>query len=66
MLTAGILGMYFYGLFLGIYGPLELGALSFICLGLLVLFSIHEILLRRELREHPRDASRGDKERRGF
>ncbi|HEU4980303.1 MAG TPA: hypothetical protein VFT14_03735 [Solirubrobacterales bacterium] len=30
VLTAGILGMYVYGLFLDIFGPLELGALSFI------------------------------------
>jgi hypothetical protein len=64
--AAAITGFYLYGLFLGIYAPLELGLLSFTCLTLLVLFTIHEVLLRRELRNHPREVDHADKERRGF
>jgi membrane protein implicated in regulation of membrane protease activity len=66
ILTAAIVGMYFYGLALGIYAPLELGLISFACLALLVAFTVHEVLLRRELRDHPREVDHTDKERRGF
>jgi hypothetical protein len=66
VLTAGIVGMYVYGLALGIYAPLELGLLSFLCLGLLVGFSVHEILLHREQQANPQRTDRADKERRGW
>jgi hypothetical protein len=66
VLAAGIIGMYLYGLFLGIYSPLELGLLSVVCLALLVLFTIHEVRLRIELHNNPREADHTDKERRGF
>ena len=66
VLTAGILGMYFYGLFLGIYAPLELGVLSFACLALLVLFVVHEVLLRRQARGHLDEVDHSDRERRGW
>jgi len=69
---AGILiGLYLYGLFLGLYGALELGLLSVFCLVLIVLFAIHELRLRRELRaathhdEYARE-THAAKERRGF
>ena len=66
-LAAGILGLYLYGLFLGIYGPLELGLLSFVCLGLLVLFVVHEVRLRRERRKFPpHEFDHTDRERRGW
>jgi hypothetical protein len=64
--AAAIIGLYLYGLFVGIYSPLELGALSFACLALLVLFTIHEVRMRLELRAHPREVDHTDKERRGF
>ena len=66
VVAAAVIGFYLYGLFLGIYGPFELGLLSFISLALLVLFTIHEMRLRRELRHHPREVDHTDKERRGF
>jgi hypothetical protein len=66
-LTAGVLGLYLYGLFIGIYGPLELGLLSFVCIALLVLFAIHEVRLRREMRRHPPHTfDHADRERRGW
>ena len=43
-----------------------LGLLSFVCIGLLVLFVFHEVRLRRELHKHPREVDHTDKERRGF
>jgi hypothetical protein len=66
-----VIGLYLYGLFLGLYEPLELGLLSFLCLALIVLFAIHEFRLRRELRagtHHDEYASEthAAKERRGF
>ena len=70
-LAAGVIGLYLYGLFLGIYGPLELGLLSAACLALIVLFTIHELRLRRELRagthhdEYAKE-THAAKERRGF
>ena len=66
VVAAAIVGMYLYGLFLGIYSPFELGLLSFACLTLLVLFTVHEVMLRRDLRTHPREVDHTDKERRGF
>ncbi len=66
-LAAGIIGLYLFGLFLGIYGPLELGLLSIVCLVLLVMFAIHEVRLRRELRANPpRELDHSDRERRGW
>ena len=66
--SAGIVGLYVYGLVWGAYSPLDLGGgiLSFICLTLLVLFIIHEVLLRREMRLHRHDMDHSDRERRGF
>jgi membrane protein implicated in regulation of membrane protease activity len=69
---AGIMiGLYLYGLFLGLYGALQLGLLSVLCLALIVLFAIHELRLRRELQagtHHDEYASEthAAKERRGF
>lgn len=70
-LAAGVIVLYVFGLVLGVYGPLELGVLSVICLVLIVLFAVHEIRLQRAVREH--GASEGtererhaDRERRGF
>lgn len=66
-LTAGIIGLYLYGLFLGIYSPLQLGVLSVVCLVLLVLFAIHEVRLRRERRKFPPHTfDHRDRERRGW
>ena len=70
-LAAAVIGFYIYGLFLGLYGPLELGLLSVVSLSLIVLFTIHELRLRRELREgkyHDEYAREGHdaRERRGF
>jgi hypothetical protein len=65
--SAGIIGLYLYGLFIGIYGPLGLGLLSIICIALIVLFAIHEIRLRREMRRHPPHTfDHADRERRGW
>ena len=64
--SAGLICLYLYGLFFQAYSPLELGVISFICLGLLALFAVHEVMLRRELRNHPREVDHTDKERRGF
>jgi hypothetical protein len=64
--SAGIICLYLYGLFFQAYSPLELGVISVICLTLLGLFAVHEVLLRRELQKHPREADHTDKERRGF
>lgn len=65
--TAGVIGLYLFGLFLGVYSPLQLGALSVLCLALLVLFTIHEVLLRRERRKHPpHEFDHTDRERRGW
>lgn len=70
-LAGGVVGLYFYGLFLGIYAPLELGLLSFACLVLFVLFGIHEWRLRRDMQTkeghiaHARE-QHAAKERRGF
>ena len=66
MFTAGIVGLYLYGLVWQAYSPLQLGALSVACLALLVLFIAHEVMLRRDLRRHPREVDHADKERRGF
>lgn len=70
-IAAGVVGLYAYGLFLGIYGPLELGLISIACLGLIVLFAWHEIRVRRELKTpegHERHArsAHTQRERRGF
>ena len=70
-LAAAVIGFYIYGLFLGLYGPLELGLLSVLSLFLIVLFTIHELRLRRELRKgkfHDEYASESHeaRERRGF
>jgi membrane protein implicated in regulation of membrane protease activity len=70
-LAAGVVGLYLYGLFLGLYSPLQLGLLSAVCLALIILFGIHELRLRRELRAgtyHDEYASEthAAKERRGF
>lgn len=70
-LAAGVIALYVFGLVLGAYGPLELGLLSVICLVLVVLFAIHEMRMRRNLRDkktsdesdHERHSAR---ERRGF
>jgi hypothetical protein len=64
--AAGAVGLYLYGLVWQAYSPLQLGALSVICLALLALFVTHEVMLRRELRNHPREVDHTDKERRGF
>ena len=64
--SAGLLGLYLYGLVWGAYSALQLGALSVVCLILLVLFVVHEIRLRLELHRHPREVDHTDKERRGF
>ena len=66
-LVAGILGLYFYGLFLGIYSPLQLGVLSIVCLALLIAFALHEVRLRMERRKHPpHEFDHRDRERRGW
>ncbi len=70
-LAAAVIGLYIYGLFLGLYGPLELGLLSVVSLSLIVLFTIHELRLRRELRKgkyHDEYAREGHdaRERRGY
>jgi hypothetical protein len=66
-LTAGVIGLYLYGLVTRVYNPLQLGALSFLCLGLIVLFAIHEVRLRRELNRHPpHPYDHADRERRGW
>jgi len=64
--SAGLIGLYIYGLVWGAYGALQLGVLSFVCLALLALFVFHEIRLRVDLRRHPREVDHTDKERRGF
>ncbi len=64
-LAAGLIVLYLFGLVLGVYSPLELGLLSAVCLVLIVMFTIHELRLRRELREHP-DRDHTDRERRGW
>jgi hypothetical protein len=64
--SAGILGLYLYGLAWGAYSPLELGLLSVVCVALLVLFVFHEVRLRLELHNNPREVDHTDKERRGF
>lgn len=66
-LTAGVVGLYLYGLFLGIYSPLQLGALSIVCLVLLAGFAVHEVRLRRERQRHPpHELDHSDRERRGW
>jgi TRAP-type C4-dicarboxylate transport system permease large subunit len=66
-LAAGVVGLYLYGLFLGIYSPLQLGLLSVVCLVLLVMFAMHELALRRERRSHPpKEFDHTDRERRGW
>lgn len=64
--SAGLVGLYLYGLVWGAYTALQLGALSVVCLGLLILFVFHEIRLRIDLHKHPREVDHTDKERRGF
>lgn len=64
--SAGVVGLYLYGLVWQAYSPLQLGALSVVCLALLALFVVHEVMLRRDLRNHPREVDHTDKERRGF
>jgi uncharacterized membrane protein YesL len=66
MFSAGIICLYLYGLFFQAYSPLQLGLISFVCIGLLVLFVFHEVRLRMELHKHPREVDHTDKERRGF
>jgi hypothetical protein len=66
VLAAGIVGLYLYGLVWQAYSPLELGLLSVICIILLGMFVAHEVMLRRDLRRHPREVDHTDKERRGF
>lgn len=66
-LVAGVVGLYLFGLFLGVYSPLELGVLSIFCLALLVAFAIHEVQLRRARRLHPpHELDHTDRERRGW
>lgn len=70
-LAGAVIGFYIYGLLLGLYGPLELGLLSVVSLSLIVLVTIHELRLRRELRKgkyHDEYAHEGHdaRERRGF
>lgn len=66
-LTAGVIGLYVYGLVTRVYSPLQLGTLSFICLGLIVLFAIHEVRVRRATRGHPPHVhDQADRERRGW
>ena len=66
-LVAAVIALYAIGLFLGIYSPLQLGLLSFLCLGLVVLFTFHELALRRELKAHPDPgADHTNRERRGW
>ena len=70
-LAAAVIGFYIYGLILGLYGPLELGLLSVVSLALIVLLTIHELRLRRELRKgkyHDEYAREGHdaRERRGY
>jgi hypothetical protein len=70
-LAGAVIGLYLYGLFLGLYGPLELGLLSVVCLALILLFAVHELRLRRELRagtHHDEYAREGHdaRERRGY
>ncbi len=64
--SAGVVGLYLYGLVWQAYSPLQLGALSVVCLALLALFVVHEVMLRRDLRNHPREVDHTDRERRGF
>ena len=66
--SAGIAGLYVYGLAWGAYSPLALGGglLSIACLTLLVLFVFHEVHIRRELRKYRHDLDHSDRERRGF
>ena len=64
--TAGIVALYLYGLIWRAYSPLELGLISVVCLTLLPLFAVHEVLLRRELRNHRREPDHSHRERRGF
>ncbi len=64
--TAGIIGLYLYGLIWQAYSPLQLGALSVVCLVLLALFVFHEVRMRIELHRHPREVDHTDRERRGF
>ena len=66
--SAGIVGLYIYGLVWGAYSPLALGGglLSIACLALLVLFAFHEIHIRREMRKHRHEMDHSDRERRGF
>jgi TRAP-type C4-dicarboxylate transport system permease large subunit len=66
-LTAGVIGLYLYGLASGVYGPFELGTLSVACILLIVLFAIHEVRLRREIARHPPHSyDHSDRERRGW
>lgn len=66
-LAAALIALYGIGLFLGIYSPLQLGLLSFVCLGTIVLFAVHEVRLRREIRRHPPHTfDHADRERRGW
>jgi hypothetical protein len=64
--SAGLIGLYLYGLIWQAYTPLQLGALSVVCLVLLALFIFHEVRMRIELHRNPREVDHTDKERRGF
>ena len=64
--SAGVIGLYIYGLVWGASTPLQLGVLSVVCLVLLPLFVFHEIRLRIDLQRHPREVDHTDRERRGF
>jgi hypothetical protein len=66
--SAGIVGLYLYGLAWGAYSPLALGGglLSIACLTLLALFTVHEVQVRRQRHEHRGELNRADRERRGW
>lgn len=65
VLATGVVVLYVYGLVLGVYSPLQLGLLSVVCLALIVGLAIHEVRLRKALKEDPhRDHT--DRERRGW
>lgn len=65
-LTGGVVALYLVGLFMGVYGPLELGAMSVLCIVLLVIFTVHEVRLRRALDRDRALLDHTDRERRGW
>lgn len=60
------MALYLIGLFMGVYSPLELGVMSVLCIALLVLFTIHEVRLRRALGRDRGLVDHRDRERRGW